>query len=158
MIKRAMTVDEENHFISVMLEQARDFKPNCVVGVLTSGMVFATYAIQTLRLDRDMAFGAFDPNTQTLTWIKAPPKFSEQRILFVDDNICSGETYNIVKDYVGQQKHVAWRFAALFTDVDKTPQSVKDAVIVGVDLDWYADPVPSIKKDVSGRFRDARGE
>lgn len=155
MLKRAMTVDEENHYIDVMVSKARDFKPNCVVGVLTSGMVFATYAMQALRLDGDLAFGAFNPKTNTLTWITEPPPFINKRILFVDDNICSGETYNIVKNYMGTSKYDSWRFAALFTDAEKTPVAVKDAVLVGVDLDWFADPIPSIKKDLSKRFRDA---
>lgn len=132
-----------------MLAQIEEFKPQEIVAVARSGFSYAMWAAQRLKLP----LGAYWPKLSQLFTNSDP-----ERIVFVDDNILQGSTYNDTKKFMAQYyPSTAWRWAVLFTDWN-TPPEIRDQVIHGVRLSYFAvEPFWGTMKtsqDYGVRFRD----
>lgn len=150
MQKKPMSSAEEDQYISNLVAQVKAYDPDLVVGVLRSGMVYATYVAQQIKY---VKMAGYDPATGNI-YMLCDAEFKDfKRIMFIDDNIVTGETFTSVQNRFSD---IDFRFGVLFTDAIATPAHIKAQVFAGVDLGYFAYPVPSIKKVYQQgiRFRD----
>ena len=146
---RHMTAEEGRHYFEVMLEHIRDFEPEEIVAVNRSGFSYAMWAAQRLALP----LGVYWPQTQQLA-VNA----DSRRLVFVDDNVMQGHTYLAAKAHLDSQlTQCHWRWAVLFTDWN-TPEAVREQVIHGVRLPYFADEPfwgsAKVSTSPGRRFRD----
>lgn len=148
---RHMLADEGERYFDVMLNEIAQFDPDEIVAVARSGFSYAMWVSQILK----KPLGVYWPKHNMLYFDSEKPK----KIVFVDDNILGGSTYTGTKSLMQQDqfKHIDWRWAVLFSDWH-TPQSVRDEIIQGVRLDYFAEePIwgsRKVSKDYGVRFRD----
>ena len=146
---RIMSNDEGERYFDNMVKQINDFKPNEIIAVARSGFSYAMWTAQILKLP----LGAY--------WAERGDLFTgsdPERIVFVDDNILSGTTYKDTKLFMERYyPNTEWRWAVLFSDW-LTPESVRNEIIQGVRLPYFAEePMwgsKKISKDYGVRYRD----
>ena len=144
---RVMTDSEGSSYFENMLEQIALFNPDEIIAVNRSGFSYAMWVAQILK----KPLGAYWPKTNTLI-------HSGKRLVFVDDNILQGETYSNTKTFM-RQSHpdISFKWAVLFSDWH-TPENVRNEIIQGVRLPYFAEePVWGSKKvsvDYGIRYRD----
>ena len=146
---RIMSDQEAEGYFRNMVSQIEDFKPNEIIAVARSGFSYAMWTAQILKLP----LGAYWPNMFELITNSDP-----ERIVFVDDNILQGSTYLATKHYMKTYwPNVEWRWAVLFSDWH-TPEEVRNEIIQGVRLPYFAEePMWGSKKisaDYGVRYRD----
>jgi len=146
---RIMTNDEGEKYFNNMVSQINDFKPNEIIAVARSGFSYAMWTAQILKLP----LGAYWSERGELITGSDP-----ERIVFVDDNILSGTTYKDTKLFMSRYyPNTEWRWAVLFSDW-LTPELVRNEIIQGVRLPYFAEePMWGSKKvsvDYGVRFRD----
>ena len=146
---RIMTNDEGETYFNNMVSQINDFKPNEIIAVARSGFSYAMWTAQILKLP----LGAYWSDRGELITGTDP-----ERIVFVDDNILSGTTYKDTKLFMERYYPLTeWRWAVLFSDW-LTPETVRNEIIQGVRLPYFAEePMWGSKKvsaDYGVRFRD----
>lgn len=139
----------EKHF-ATMIDQIKLFSPDEIVAVNRSGYSYAMWAAQILGLP----LGTYWPESTSL--VSETP--AARRIVFVDDNIMTGTTFSKAADIMSTYfPDIEWKWAVLFSDWT-TPQHIKDQIIQGTVLDYYAtEPVwgsRKISKDFGIRHRD----
>jgi hypoxanthine phosphoribosyltransferase len=146
---RQMTNDEGEGYFDNMVSQINDFKPNEIIAVARSGFSYAMWTAQILKLP----LGAYWAERGELITGSDP-----ERIVFVDDNILSGTTYKDTKLFMERYyPDTEWRWAVLFSDW-LTPEDVRNEIIQGVRLPYFAEePMWGSKKisqDYGVRYRD----
>ena len=146
---RIMTNDEGETYFNNMVSQINDFKPSEIIAVARSGFSYAMWTAQILKLP----LGAYWSERGELITGTDP-----ERIVFVDDNILSGTTYKDTKLFMERYyPNTEWRWAVLFSDW-LTPETIRNEIIQGVRLPYFAEePMWGSKKvsaDYGVRFRD----
>jgi hypothetical protein len=146
---RLMRDVEGQFYFDAMVESIRVFRPNEIVAVARSGFSYAMWAAQVLKLP----LGAYWAERGELVTGSDP-----ERIVFVDDNILSGTTYNDTKLFMERYYPTTeWRWAVLFSDWH-TPEEVRNEIIQGIRLPYFAEePMwgsKKISKDYGVRYRD----
>ena len=146
---RQMTLEEGEGYFNNMVRQINDFKPNEIIAVARSGFSYAMWTAQILKLP----LGAYWAERGELITGNDP-----ERIVFVDDNILSGTTYKDTKLFMERYyPNTEWRWAVLFSDW-LTPEPVRNEIIQGVRLPYFAEePMWGSKKvsqDYGVRYRD----
>jgi hypothetical protein len=146
---RVMSNEEGENYFNSMVEQIADFNPSEIVAVARSGFSYAMWTAQLLKLP----LGAYWAERGELVTGSDP-----DRIVFVDDNILSGTTYKSTKLFMDRYyPNTKWRWAVLFSDW-LTPELVRNEIIQGVRLPYFAEePMWGSKKisqDYGVRFRD----
>jgi hypothetical protein len=146
---RVMRDAEAEIYFSNMLAEIADFKPNEIIAVARSGFSYAMWISQMLKLP----LGAYWAERGELITGSDP-----ERIVFVDDNILSGTTYKDTKMFMDRYyPNTEWRWAVLFSDWH-TPEDVRNEIIQGVRLPYFAEePIWGSKKisqDYGVRYRD----
>jgi len=148
---RQMNNDEAVGYFNVMLKEISQHSPNEIIAVARSGFSYAMWVSQILKLP----LGVYWPDTNRLIFgSETPPK----KCVFVDDNILQGTTFIKTKDFMSKVfPDVDWRWAVLFSDWH-TPEGVRDQIIQGVRLPYFAEePIwgsCKVSKDYGVRFRD----
>ena len=144
---RNMTDQEGETYFHDMVQQISSFNPDEIIAVARSGFSYAMWTSQVLK----KPLGVYWPDREIL--IKLP---DSKRIVFVDDNILQGTTYNSAK-LVMAYKNIDWKWAVLFSDWH-TPEDIRNEIIQGVRLPYFArEPMWGSKKisaDYGVRFRD----
>jgi hypoxanthine phosphoribosyltransferase len=146
--KRMTDAEGEQYFHS-MVKQIEEFGPDEIVAVARSGFSYAMWVAQVLKLP----LGAYWPKAGDMVTTSNPKK-----IVFVDDNILQGSTYLETKKLMAENlPNMQFRWAVLFSDWH-TPEAVRDEIIQGVRLPYFAEePMWGSKKvsvDYGVRFRD----
>ena len=146
---RQMSNEEGESYFNEMVKQIADFNPNEIVAVARSGFSYAMWTAQILKLP----LGAYWAERGELITGSDP-----ERIVFVDDNILSGTTYKDTKRFMDTYYPTTeWRWAVLFSDW-LTPEDVRNEIIQGVRLPYFAEePMWGSKKisqDYGVRYRD----
>jgi hypoxanthine phosphoribosyltransferase len=146
---RQMTNEEGEGYFNNMVTQINDFKPNEIIAVARSGFSYAMWTAQVLKLP----LGAYWAERGELITGSDP-----ERIVFVDDNILSGTTYKDTKLFMERYyPDTEWRWAVLFSDW-LTPEDIRNEIIQGVRLPYFAEePMWGSKKvsqDYGVRYRD----
>lgn len=146
---RQMSNEEGESYFNEMVKQIADFNPNEIVAVARSGFSYAMWTAQILKLP----VGAYWAERGELITGSDP-----ERIVFVDDNILSGTTYKDTKRFMDTYYPTTeWRWAVLFSDW-LTPEDVRNEIIQGVRLPYFAEePMWGSKKvsqDYGVRYRD----
>jgi hypothetical protein len=146
---RQMSNEEGERYFNNMVQQIADFKPTEIVAVARSGFSYAMWTAQILKLP----LGAYWTERGDLVTSSDP-----ERIVFVDDNILSGTTYKDTKRFMERYYPTTeWRWAVLFSDW-LTPEDVRNEIIQGVRLPYFAEePMWGSKKisqDYGVRYRD----
>lgn len=146
---RIMSNAEGEQYYNNMLAQIAEFKPTEIIAVARSGFSYAVWVAQELKLP----LGAYWPDLSDMFNTRDP-----ERIVFVDDNILQGTTYKATKEYMTKYyPNVEWRWAVLFSDWH-TPEEVRDQIIQGTRLPYFAEePMWGSRKvsaDYGVRYRD----
>ena len=146
---RIMSNAEGEQYYNNMLAQIAEFKPTEIIAVARSGFSYAVWVAQELKLP----LGAHWPDLSDMFNTRDP-----ERIVFVDDNILQGTTYKATKEYMTKYyPNVEWRWAVLFSDWH-TPEEVRDQIIQGTRLPYFAEePMWGSRKvsaDYGVRYRD----
>ena len=145
---RAITHSEGTAYFENMVAQIQEFNPDEIVAVARSGFSYAMWAAQRLRLP----LGVYYHSPSRLITQSADPK----RIVFVDDNILQGSTYQTAVEYMAQRSE-KWQWAVLFSDWF-TPASVRESIIQGTRLPFFAEEPMwgshKVSVDYNVRFRD----
>jgi hypothetical protein len=146
---RQMSNEEGESYFNEMVKQIADFNPNEIVAVARSGFSYAMWTAQILKLP----LGAYWAERGELITGSDP-----ESIVFVDDNILSGTTYKDTKRFMDTYYPTTeWRWAVLFSDW-LTPEDVRNEIIQGVRLPYFAEePMWGSKKisqDYGVRYRD----
>jgi adenine/guanine phosphoribosyltransferase-like PRPP-binding protein len=144
---RQMTDYEGRRYFKNMIEQIAAYEPDEIIAVSRSGFSYAMWVSQILK----RPLGAYWPKANTLV-------STGKRVVFVDDNILGGSTYASTKEFMAREHpDVDFKWAVLFSDWN-TPESVRDEIIQGVRLPYFAEePVwgsQKISVDYGVRFRD----
>lgn len=149
---RQMTDEEGNSYFMSMVDAIAKYNPDEIVAVSRSGFSYAMWAAQILKLP----LGAYWPENYLLVFGKnRKPK----RIVFVDDNILQGTTFNNTKEIMqtSEMKDIEWKWAVLFSDWH-TPESIRNEIIQGVRLPYFAEEPMwgsrKVSKDYGVRYRD----
>lgn len=148
---RIMSDAEGEVLFQTMLKQIADYNPDEIIAVHRSGYSYAMWVAQILKLP----LGNYNPKKSKLDFDSDNPK----KIVFVDDNILSGTTYKATKELMAQNfPNVEFKWAVLFSDWNATPESVRNEIIQGARLPYFAEePMWGSRKvsaDYGVRFRD----
>lgn len=128
---RVMDNDEGERYFQNMLAQIHTYNPEEIIAVNRSGFSYAMWVSQILKLP----LGVYFPKKQQLVFSGAP-----KRVVFVDDNILSGMTYKETKQFMpAVHPGVEWKWAVLFSDWNATPEDVRNEIIQGVRLPYFAE-------------------
>ena len=148
-LPRRMTDDEGEQYLRNMVKQIEEFEPDEIVAVARSGFSYAMWVAQILKLP----LGAYWPKEGNMITTNNPKK-----IVFVDDNILQGSTYLETKKLMAEHlPDMQFRWAVLFS-VWHTPEAVRDEIIQGIRLPYFAEePMWGSRKvsvDYGIRYRD----
>lgn len=148
---RIMGDEEGNKYFMHMVDQIAQFNPDEIIAVNRSGFSYAMWAAQILKLP----LGAYFPKTPQMVL----SNLTSKRVVFVDDNILSGTTYKETKEYMSHVfPDIEWKWAVLFSDWNATPENIRNEIIQGVRLPYFAEePMWGSRKvsaDYGVRFRD----
>jgi hypoxanthine phosphoribosyltransferase len=146
---KQMSNSEGEDYFNTMVQQIADFKPTEIIAVARSGFSYAMWTAQILKLP----LGAYWAERGELITASDP-----ERVVFVDDNILSGTTYKDTKQFMERYyPKTEWQWAVLFSDW-LTPEDVRNEIIQGVRLPYFAEePMWGSKKisqDYGVRYRD----
>ena len=146
---RIMTNAEGEMLFDSMLTQIADYNPDEIIAVHRSGFSYAMWVAQILKLPLSVYF----PKKPQLT-LDTNPK----RVVFVDDNILSGSSYKAATEYMAiVYPDIEFKWAVLFSDWH-TPGSVRNSIIQGTRLPYFAEEPMWGSKKISAaygvRFRD----
>jgi len=148
---RIMSDEEGEELFQTMLKQIADYNPDEIIAVHRSGYSYASWTSQIFKLP----LGTYYPKKPLLTFDSDNPK----KVVFVDDNILSGTTYKATKEFMAKNyPNVEYKWAVLFSDWNATPESVRNEIIQGARLPYFAEePMWGSRKvsaDYGVRFRD----
>lgn len=143
--------EEGERLFQTMLKQISDYNPDEIIAVHRSGYSYAMWVAQILKLP----LGDYKPKKTQLSFDSDNPK----KIVFVDDNILSGSTYKATKEFMAKNyPNVEYKWAVLFSDWNATSESVRNEIIQGARLPYFAEePMWGSRKisaDYGVRFRD----
>ncbi len=147
---RIMTNSQGEHLFQTMLKQISDYNPDEIIAVHRSGFSYAMWVAQILKLP----LGVYFPKKPQLNLDSNPKK-----VVFVDDNILSGSSYKEAKEFMAiVYPDIEFKWAVLFSDWNATPESVRNEIIQGARLPYFAEePMWGSRKvsaDYGVRFRD----
>jgi hypoxanthine phosphoribosyltransferase len=147
---RIMSAEEGEQLFQTMLKQIADYNPDEIVAVHRSGFSYAMWVAQILKLP----LGVYFPKKSQLNLDS-----KAKRIVFVDDNILSGSSYREAKELMSiVYPSIEFKWAVLFSDWNTTPESVRNEIIQGARLPYFAEePMWGSRKvstDYGVRFRD----
>lgn len=147
---RKMTDEEGKSYFDEMLRQIAEYNPDEIVAVARSGFSYAMWVAQRLK----KPLGAYWPDKETLFFSTVDPK----RVVFVDDNILQGSTFKSTKQLLDVNlPELEWKWAVLFSDWH-TPEQVRNEIIQGVRLPYFAEePMwgsAKVSQDYGVRYRD----
>ena len=146
---KTMTAKEGEKYFQSMLKQIKEFNPDEIVAVARSGFSYAQWIAQELDIKN---LSVYYPGTKHLV------SYGGKRLVFVDDNVLSGETYLEAKEFVNENwPDTTMQWAVLFSDWH-TPEAVRNNIIQGTRLNYFAEePVwgsRKISKAYGTRKRD----
>lgn len=147
---RVMSDAEGEELFQNMLRQIAEFKPDVIIAVNRSGFSYAMWVAQILKLP----LGVYYPKQGYCIIPAQRPK----RVVFVDDNILQGTTFTAAQRYMEKSyPGIDYKWAVLFSDWH-TPENVRDAIIQGTRLPYFAEePMWGSRKvsaDYGIRYRD----
>jgi adenine/guanine phosphoribosyltransferase-like PRPP-binding protein len=148
---RIMSDAEGEQLFQTMLKQIADYAPDEIIAVHRSGFSYAMWVAQILKLP----LGVYFPKKLQLNFDSTSPK----KVVFVDDNILSGTTYTATKEYMANNfSDVDFKWAVLFSDWNATSENIRNEIIQGTRLPYFAEePMWGSRKvsaDYGVRFRD----
>jgi hypothetical protein len=146
---KIMSDSEAKCYFYTMLDQVDKFNPDEIIAVARSGFSYAMWVSQALK----KPLGAYWPKERHLITHTDPKK-----IVFVDDNILQGTTLTQAKTFMKNNfPDIEYKWAVLFSDWH-TPEVIRDEIIQGVRLPYFAEePIWGsfkVSKDYGVRFRD----
>jgi adenine/guanine phosphoribosyltransferase-like PRPP-binding protein len=146
---RVMSNEEAIGYFNAMLKEIAEYDPDEIVAVARSGFSYAMWVAQILK----KPLGVYWPEQQTFIVHTNPRK-----VVFVDDNILQGSTFLKTKDFMKlHAPETEWAWAVLFSDWH-TPQEIRNQIIQGVRLPYFAEePMwgsAKVSKDYGVRYRD----
>lgn len=144
-----MSNEEGVTYFNSMLAQIAEFNPDEIIAVNRSGFSYAMWVAQTLK----KPLGAYWPKEKNYVTTSSP-----KRVVFVDDNILQGSTFLATKEFMQQRvPDVEWAWAVLFSDWH-TPEQVRNEIIQGVRLPYFAEEPMwgscKVSQDYGVRYRD----
>jgi hypoxanthine phosphoribosyltransferase len=147
---RIMSNAQGEHLFQTMLKQIADYNPDEIIAVHRSGFSYAMWVAQILKLP----LGVYFPKKPQLNLDSKPKK-----VVFVDDNILSGSSYKDAKEFMSiVYPDIEFKWAVLFSDWNATPESVRNEIIQGTRLTYFAEePIwgsRKVSKEYGVRFRD----
>jgi hypothetical protein len=150
MQKRPMAHGEMLTYLNILAYQIKQYNPDEIIGVSRSGMPYATWISQMLNI-KHLGYLNLDNKEICLS------NKSSNRVVIIDDNIVEGRSYIEITKLMLNYSNLDYKFGVLFTDAVKTPDWIKQQVIKGKDLDYFASSVPGLMKDYKPyiRSRDA---
>jgi hypoxanthine phosphoribosyltransferase len=145
-----MSNAQGEHLFQTMLKQIADYNPDEIIAVHRSGFSYAMWVAQILKLP----LGVYFPKKPQLNLDSKPKK-----VVFVDDNILSGSSYKDAKEFMSiVYPDIEFKWAVLFSDWNATPESVRNEIIQGARLTYFAEePIwgsRKVSKEYGVRFRD----
>lgn len=151
MIKRPMTIEEEDRYWNVMVAQITDYDPDEIIGIGRSGCALAQWVAETL----DLPLGFLDFKSKQFVC-----QFKSRRLVFVDDNCGSGQTYLQLREWFTEYfPHLEMKLAVFFSDAERTPVEIQNEIIQGGCIDFYANgPLYSSLKQLKGLYIRRRDE
>jgi hypoxanthine phosphoribosyltransferase len=147
---RIMSNAEGEELFQTMLKQIADYNPDEIIAVHRSGFSYAMWVAQILKLP----LGVYFPKKPQLNLDSKPKK-----VVFVDDNILSGSSYKDATEFMSiVYPDIEFKWAVLFSDWNATPESVRNEIIQGTRLTYFAEePIwgsRKVSKEYGVRFRD----
>lgn len=147
---RIMSDAEGEVLFQTMLKQIADYNPDEIIAVHRSGFSYAMWVAQILKLPLGVYF-----SKKPQLVLDTDPK----KVVFVDDNILSGTTYAATKEFMAKHyPNVEYKWAVLFSDWNATPEDIRNEIIQGTRLPYFAEePMWGSRKvsaDYGVRFRD----
>jgi hypoxanthine phosphoribosyltransferase len=146
---RHITPEEGEAMYQHAVKQIKEYNPDEIVAVARSGFSYGGWISQDLKLP----VGAYWPDDNKIVF-----RPESKKLVFVDDNILQGTTYQATKEFMA--KHyptVEWQWAVLFSDW-YTPESVRNEIIQGARLPYFAEEPMwgsrKVSKDYGVRHRD----
>jgi hypoxanthine phosphoribosyltransferase len=139
MREKAMSYEEMLVYLNILADQVKKYNPDEIIGVSRSGMPYATWISQMLDIKH---LGYLNLANKEICLSNK----SSKRVFIIDDNVVEGRSYIEIKKLMLDYPHLDYKFGVLFTDNVKTPYWIKEQVIKGVDLDYFATSVPGIMK------------
>jgi adenine/guanine phosphoribosyltransferase-like PRPP-binding protein len=148
---RIMSNAQGEHLFQTMLKQIADYNPDEIIAVHRSGFSYAMWVAQILKLP----LGVYFPKKPMLDFDSDNPK----KVVFVDDNILSGTTYQATKEFMAKNyPDVEYKWAVLFSDWNATSETIRNEIIQGTRLTYFAEePIwgsRKVSKEYGVRFRD----
>jgi len=137
-IKRPMSHSEMECYLFNLIEKVKYFNPDEIVGINRGGMSYGTWIAHIL----DLPLGMYIRKGNRLMLTNE----SSKRLMLIDDNIISGETFTEVKNYFDTTDYI-WKFGVLFSDSIETPEVFKQQIISGTDLNYFATTVPGFYRN-----------
>jgi adenine/guanine phosphoribosyltransferase-like PRPP-binding protein len=129
---RHISLEEGEAMYQHALKQIKEYGPDEIVAVHRSGFSYAMWTAQILKLP----LGVYFPKKPLITFDSDNPK----KVVFVDDNILSGTTYNATKEFMAKNyPNVEFKWAVLFSDWNATPERVRNEIIQGARLPYFAE-------------------
>jgi adenine/guanine phosphoribosyltransferase-like PRPP-binding protein len=145
---RKMSDAEGEQYFDNMLQQISNFQPDEIIAVNRSGLSYAMWVAQELKLP----LGCYWPKSKRFISDNTDSK----RIVFVDDNVLQGSTYLETKQLM-QAYLYEWKWAVLFSDWH-TPEHIRNEIIQGTRLPYFAEePIwgsRKISQNYGVRYRD----
>jgi hypothetical protein len=146
MQERHMHYGEMLAYLNILAHKVKQYNPDEIVGVSRSGLPYAAWISQLLDIKH---LGYLNLNNRELCLSNKESK----KIVIIDDNIVEGRTYQEITAFMLNYPELTYKFGVLFTDNVKTPLSIKNQVLTGINLDYFATTVPGIMKQYKPYIR-----
>lgn len=146
MQERPMHYEEMLAYLNILAYKVKQYNPDEIVGVSRSGLPYAAWISQLLDIKH---LGYLNLNNRELCLSNKESK----KIVIIDDNIVEGRTYQEITTFMLNYPQLTYKFGVLFTDNVKTPLSIKNQVLKGIDLNYFATTVPGIMKQYKPYIR-----
>jgi hypoxanthine phosphoribosyltransferase len=126
-------------YLNILADQVKQYNPDEIIGVSRSGLPYATWISQILDIKH---LGYLNLANKEICLSNK----SSKRVFIIDDNVVNGDSYIQITKLMQHYPNLEYKFGVLFTDSVKTPYWIKQQVIKGTDLDYFATTVPGIMK------------
>jgi hypothetical protein len=146
MQERPMHYEEMLAYLNILTYKVKQYNPDEIVGVSRSGLPYAAWISQLLDIKH---LGYLNLNNRELCLSNKESK----KIVIIDDNIVEGRTYQEITTFMLNYPLLTYKFGVLFTDNVKTPLSIKNQVLTGINLNYFATTVPGIMKQYKPYIR-----
>lgn len=145
---RRIEYNEVIQYCDVLIEKVKDYNPTEIIGVARSGMPFATFIAQKMKLD----LGYYNPKYNIFSTCN---NIDNARLLFIDENFVTGNTQSLIRNLMNDKNNTQYKVGCIMLDLF-CPD--KDCVY-GKLLDFWATDIacffkPYLIEEKGNKFRD----